>query len=174
MADSKISQMSPKGGLDVYDLDQDFLPVAKNNGVGGNRKYSLRDILMAFQLLADPFNQYRLKVDDSSNTTTTLSIVDGVVTVDLSLGDYYTLSLDANVTSVVFINPPGAGKGCSKFIEITQTGTFTFDFPAIFHWEGGSEGTISGTSGMVDVLAITTLNNATSFHATLSNDRKVA
>lgn len=104
---------------------------------------------------------------DTTKTVTELTIVAGVVTIDLSLSDYYTLEVDANVTSVVFTNPPGAGKGCSKFIEITQTGSFTFDFPAIFHWEGGSEGTISASAGMVDVLAITTLNNATSFHATL-------
>lgn len=55
MADSKISQLDPKGILDTYDIDQDFLPVAKNNGVDGNRKYSLRNIKEAVDALI-PWN----------------------------------------------------------------------------------------------------------------------
>jgi len=107
---------------------------------------------------------------DTTKTVTELTIVTGVVTIDLSLSDYYTLSLNANVTSITFSNPPGPGRGFSKFIQITQTGAFTVAWPASFRWEGGSAGAVSG-SAAVDLLAITSVDNGVTIHPTLSNGR---
>lgn len=173
MADTKISNFPPIGVLEDVDIDLDIFAAAKDMaGSFQNRGYTARDILMAFQLLPDPFNQYRLKVDDSSNAVTALSINSGVVNIDLSLGDYFTLELTANVTSITFSNLPGSGRGFSKFIQITQTGAFTVDWAASFRWEGGSADAVSG-SAAVDLLAITSVDNGATIHATLSKDRKV-
>lgn len=171
MADTKISNFPPIGVLEDVDIDLDIFAVAKDMaGSFQNRGYTARDILMAFQLLADPFNQYRLKVDDSSNAVTALSINSGVVNIDLSLGDYFTLNLTDNVTSITFSNLPGSGRGFSKFIQITQTGAFTVDWPESFNWEDGSVGEVSG-SAAVDLLAITSVDNGVTIHPTLSKNR---
>lgn len=96
----------------------------------------------------------------------------GSVTVDLSLGDYFTINLSGNVTSLNFSNLPGSGKGVSIMILITQDSTpRTFAFPASFKWPDGTTPSITTTSGAEDLLALTTFDNGTSWHATLSKDR---
>lgn len=104
-----------------------------------------------------------------ASTVSALSIAAGVVNIDLSLGDYFTLTLTANVTSITFSNPPGSGKGASKFIEIVQgSGPYTVAWPASFKWAGASAGAVSTANGALDGLAITTINNTTAWLATLA------
>lgn len=142
---------------ETVSLSLDIIPIAKDMGGGvyENRGVSPQDIIY------------------SNLNVTALSINAGVVTVDLSLGDYFTLNLNANVTSLVFTNLPGSGRGFSKFIQITQTGAFTVDWPSSFRWEGGSADAVSG-SAAVDLLAITSIDNGATLHATLSKDRKAS
>lgn len=106
-----------------------------------------------------------------ANTVSVLTTSSGVVNIDLSLGDYFTLALSANVTSVTFSNLPGSGKGASKFVRITQDSTpRTLAWPASFRWEGSAPSVSTG-SGAVDVLAISTFDNGTKWDATLSKGR---
>lgn len=108
-------------------------------------------------------------VDGTSTPVTALSIAAGVVNIDCSLGDYFTLTLNANVTSITFSNLPGSGKGTTKMVQITQDATArTVAWPASFKWAGGSVGVVSTASGAVDTLAITTFDNGTSWVATLA------
>lgn len=103
------------------------------------------------------------------NTVTAVTPASGVLTIDLSLGDYFTVAPTANVTSIVFTNLPGAGKGASIFIGITQDSTpRTWVWPASFKWAGGVAGSVSTGSGAKDKLAITTLDNGTTWDATLA------
>lgn len=105
-------------------------------------------------------------------TVSALTISAGVVNIDCSLGDYFTLALNANVTSITFSNTPGSGKGASKMIRITQDSTArTVAWPASFKWEGGSPGSVSTGSGVIDLLAISTFDNGTAWQATLSKAR---
>lgn len=100
------------------------------------------------------------------NIVTALSISSGVVTVDCSLGDYFTLALNANVTGWTFTNVPPA---CSIMIEITQDSTpRTMAWHANDSWAGGSAPTISTASGAKDVLARSTFNGGTKWRATLA------
>lgn len=94
----------------------------------------------------------------------------GSVGVDCALGDYFTLALAGNVSGLTFSNLPGSGKGVTLMIRITQDSTpRTFAWPASFKWAGGTPGAISTGSGAVDVLAITTFDNGTTWDATLAN-----
>ncbi len=96
----------------------------------------------------------------------------GTVNIDLSLGDYFTVNLTGNLTSLTFSNLPGSGKGASIMVLITQDSTpRTFAFPASFKWPDGAAPSITTTSGAEDLLAATTFDNGTSWHATLSKDR---
>lgn len=96
----------------------------------------------------------------------------GVVNIDYSLGDYFTHTLDENVTSITFSNLPGSGHGASLMIWITQDSTpRTVAWPASFRWEGGTDGVVSTGSGVIDLLAISTKDNGTTWDATLSKNR---
>ena len=98
-------------------------------------------------------------------TVTALASSSGAVGIDASLGDYFTLALTENVTSITFSNVPG---GASLMIQITQDSTArTVAWPASFTWASGEAGTVSTGDGDVDLLAITTLDGGTTWRATL-------
>jgi len=100
------------------------------------------------------------------NTVNALSISSGVVTVDCSLGDYFTLALTANVTGWTFSNVPPA---CSIMIEITQDSTArTVAWPTALKWAGGTAGSVSTASGAKDVLALSTFNGGSAYRSTLA------
>jgi len=103
------------------------------------------------------------------STVSTLTSSSGVVNIDCSLGDYFTITLTENVTSITFSNLPASGHGASKMVRITQDSTArTVAWPASFKWAGGSAGAVSTASGAVDVLAISTFDNGTTWRATLA------
>lgn len=105
---------------------------------------------------------------EDRNTVSSLS-TSGSVDIDYALGDYFTLALAGNVSGFTFSNMPGSGKGATLMIRITQDTTpRTVAWPASFKWAGASAGAVSTASGAVDVLAITTFDNGTTWEATLA------
>lgn len=93
----------------------------------------------------------------------------GSITIDYEDGDYFTLALSGNVTSISFSNLPGAGKAATILVQITQDSTpRTVAWPSSFKWAGGSPEAVSTGSGAIDFLAITTFDNGTTWRATLS------
>jgi hypothetical protein len=107
---------------------------------------------------------------DLNDDVTALSSSSGAVTIDCSAGDFFTFTLTENVTTISFSNLPGSGKGASKMVRITQDSTpRTVAWPASFRWAGGTDGVVSTGSGAVDLLAITTHDNGTTWLATLAN-----
>ena len=107
----------------------------------------------------------------SDRSTVSALATSGSVAVDFSLGDYFTLALAGNVSGFTFSGLPGAGKGGSLMIRITQDSTArTVAWPASFKWAGGVAGAVSTASGAIDVLAITTFDNGTTWFATLAKE----
>ncbi|MCL6710447.1 hypothetical protein M8R20_26350 [Pseudomonas sp. R2.Fl] len=118
-----------------------------------------------------------VSVDDTDPANPIVAIKNGVnalgtsgaVTIDCALGDYFTCALSGNVTSISFSNLPGSGKGATKMVKFTQDSTpRTVAWPASFKWAGGTPGAVSTGSGAVDVLAMTTFDNGTTWDATLA------
>ena len=110
-----------------------------------------------------------LAVKTDTSPVTALSIAAGVVNIDLSLGNYFTLTLTANVTSITFTNAPAAGRGITYAVQITQgAGPYTVAWPASFKWEGGTPASVSTANGAVDVLAVTSFDQLTTQRATLA------
>lgn len=106
----------------------------------------------------------------TGNDVTAATSTSGVLTIDCAAGDYFTHALDENVTSWSITNLPGSGKAATKMIKFTQDSTpRTVAWPASFRWAGGTDGVISTGSGAIDVLAITTFDNGTTWIATLNN-----
>ena len=104
------------------------------------------------------------------NAVVALSISTGVVNIDCSLGSYFTLSISSDVTSITFSNLPAAGYGKTIMIKFTQDAAtaHTVSFPSSFKWAGGTAGVVSTTLSAVDVLAITSFDQGTSWDATLA------
>jgi hypothetical protein len=94
----------------------------------------------------------------------------GTVAINCALGDYFTLSLTANVTSITFSNLPASGKGQTLMLEIKQdaTGSRTATWPSSFKWASGSAGVLSTAANSVDVLALSTFDQGTTWRATLA------
>ena len=95
-----------------------------------------------------------------------LSIVGGVVTIDLAVAAYsdFTLALTANA-SLAFNNLPGAGFSAEYELLITQdpTGSRTFALPASHKPLGGSDIAIASAANAVTMLSAKTFNNGTTW-----------
>lgn len=96
---------------------------------------------------------------------TALTISVGVVDIDLSLGQNFTLALTADVTSVTFSNLPGSGFVPEVELEITQdaTGGHGFTLPASFHALGGSDTAIASAANSTTVLSAKSFDNGTTW-----------
>ena len=94
---------------------------------------------------------------------TALSISSGVVNIDCALGDYFTLALTANVTSITFTNLPASGFGASLAVRIQQdgTGSRTVALPASFKATGGSDTAVASAANAYTLLTITTFDQGT-------------
>jgi hypothetical protein len=113
----------------------------------------------------------QVKTYVNKNVATALTSAAGVVDIDCSLGDYFTLTLTENVTSITFSNTAGAGYGATKMLKITQhaSSAKTVAWPASFKWANGSAGVMSTTLSAIDVLAMTSFDNGTTWNVTLAN-----
>lgn len=102
------------------------------------------------------------------NNVNTLA-TSGAVSIDCDLGDYFVLNLSGNVTGITLLNLPAAGKALSLAVQIKQDTTArTVAWPASFKWAGGVAGSVSTGSGAVDLLAITSFDQGTTWLATLA------
>lgn len=89
-----------------------------------------------------------------------LSIASGVVNIDCSLGDYFTLALTANVTSITFSNLPAAGKARTIMVRMRQdsTGARTVALPSSFKAITGSDTAVQSPANAYTILAISTFD----------------
>lgn len=99
-----------------------------------------------------------------------LASASGVLSINCALGDYFTLTLSENVTSITFTNLPATGKAQTVMVRIQQhaSSAKTMAFPSSFKWAVGSTPTVSTVLSAYDVLALTTFDQGTRWEATLS------
>lgn len=102
------------------------------------------------------------------NVVTALASSSGVVTVDVSLGDFFTFTPTENVTSWTITNEP---PGYAICIVLEQGSTpYAVAMPAGLKWFGGSAGTFSTGANEVDELSISTTDGGTTRRAVLGKD----
>lgn len=89
-----------------------------------------------------------------------LSIASGVVDIDCDLGDYFTLALTANVTSITFSNLPASGVARTLMIRFKQdaTGSRTVALPASFKAITGSDTAVQSAANDYTILALSTFD----------------
>lgn len=128
--------------------------------------------LTAARTLTLPDVSGKVVIDPSSGVVNALTISSGVVTVDCSLGDYFYLNLNQNVTSWTFTNVGSLGNGRTLAIRINQApsgGPYTVAFPlAVFSPIGGTGSAVQTGANAPTLLALTTFTGATPFSYVLA------
>ncbi len=88
--------------------------------------------------------------------------------IDLSLGEYFRVTLDSSPNTLAIIGRTPAGYAMRAFIEITQgANASTISWPSEFRWEGAAP-SIPLTQGSVCILEITSVRDGIFWDATLS------
>lgn len=97
------------------------------------------------------------------SAVTALSIASGVVNIDCALGDFFTLSLTSNVTSITFSNLPASGFGASLALRVRQdaTGNRTLALPSSFKATGGSDTAVQSAANSETLITLLTFDQGT-------------
>jgi hypothetical protein len=106
------------------------------------------------------------------SAVTALSIASGVVNIDLSLGNYFTLALTANVTSITFSNLPASGQGRTIWIRIRQdgTGSRTVALPSSFKGIVGTDTAVQSAANAYTDLALASVDQGTRWSYTMKGE----
>lgn len=102
------------------------------------------------------------------NVVTALTSSSGVVTLDVSLGDYFTLTPTEAVTGWTITNEPP----CYTITIVTTQGAtpYAVAMPSGLKWPGGVAGTFSTGANEQDELSISSVDGGATRRALLSKD----
>lgn len=134
---------------------------AKSGALDGTEQMEIDDGAskkITTQQIAD-----RAALSGLGSAVTALSIASGVVNIDLSLGDYFTLALTANVTSITFSNLPASGKGRAIALRLKQdgTGSRTVALPSSLKAITGSDVAVQSAANAYTNLSMATFDQGT-------------
>lgn len=103
------------------------------------------------------------------NGVSALGSTAGVLAIDLTVGNYFTLDLTENVTSITFSNALAYTYAQNVRIRIKQhaSAAKTVAWPASFKWPAGSAPSVSEGASAYDVLTITSYDQGTRWEAGL-------
>lgn len=105
-------------------------------------------------------------IKDYGEAYTTPSISAGTLTLDLTNGNVFRVSRNANITTLTISNPSPNGNACSFTLIFDANGTsYTITWPAAVKWPAGAAPTITTTSGRSDVFVFYTNNAGTTWYA---------
>ena len=90
---------------------------------------------------------------DYAETSATPVISAGALTLDLDTASVFEVVLTANVTSLVFANPPTVGRAGSATLILRQdaTGGRTVAWPSSILWSGGTAPVVTSAANAVDL-----------------------
>ena len=114
------------------------------------------DVDVTGEIIADSYNETYVAVSVSSNT----------VTIDCEAGNVFSVTLDANVTTTTFSNPPASGTAYALALRLVQdaTGSRSFAFPSTVDWPSATAPTISTDANSVDWYVFTTVDGGTTWY----------
>lgn len=114
------------------------------------------DVDVTGEIIADSYNETYVAVSVSTNT----------VTIDCEAGNVFSVTLDANVTTTTFSNPPASGTAYALALRLVQdaTGSRSFAFPTTVDWPSATAPTISTDANSVDWYVFTTVDGGTTWY----------
>ena len=92
---------------------------------------------------------------DYSEVTSSPAISSGTLTIDLSAANVFTVSLNANITTLTISNTLATSNTSTGFtLVLTADGTArTITWPGSVKWPAGTAPTLTSTNGKIDVLS---------------------
>lgn len=101
-----------------------------------------------------------------SETSTSPAISGGTLVLDCSAGNQFTVSLNANITTLTIANPPAAGKSYAMDLEFVADGTArTIAWPGTVKWPGGTSPSLTAANGKADVFVLRTRDGGATWRA---------
>lgn len=134
-----------------------------------NDGYSLRNLDSDEVLAYSAGSGWSVWSGGSGSRNAVTAIASGsTITIDLSKGDFFTVTLAENAT-VAFSNPPGAGRGFSVRLRVTQDGAggHTLTQPSSVTLTDGSDVAIQSGASAETLIHYTSDDNGTSVDATI-------
>lgn len=99
-------------------------------------------------------------------TQVSASIVAGGLTLNCSSANVFTVSLNANISSIAFTNVPVSGVAYALTLVLTADGTArTVTWPGSVAWQNGSAPTLTSTLNKRDVFVLLTYDDGTTWLA---------
>ena len=93
-----------------------------------------------------------------------VSIVSNALTLDLSTGNLFNCTLNANINTMTVTNVP-SGVGVGLTLILTADGTLrTVNWPTTTKWPGGTAPTMTSTNGKVDIFSLLTVNSGVTWY----------
>ncbi|MGE0338118.1 MAG: DUF2793 domain-containing protein [Gammaproteobacteria bacterium] len=108
----------------------------------------------------------RPELKDYAETVTSPTISSGTLTLDLTNGNVFEVTLNANVTTLTLSNPPASGKAGSLTLILKQdaTGGRTFAWPAAVKSANGADPVISSAANAIDIYTLLTTDAGTTWY----------
>jgi hypothetical protein len=103
---------------------------------------------------------------DYAETSPAPGISSGTLSLDLESGNVFEVLLTQDVTSILLLHPPAAGRAgsCSLILRQDGTGGRTVAWPASVKWPGGAPPTITSAADAVDVYALVTRDGGATWY----------
>lgn len=119
----------------------------------------------AYDLDFADFTQSKVKLKDYGEVKTAPSSVAGVLTLDITNGNHFTVTLGENVTTLTISNPAASGTLCAIVLWLKQNGTggYTFAWPAAVKWASSSTPTVTSTASRTDIFVLQTIDGGTTW-----------
>jgi hypothetical protein len=114
-----------------------------------------------------------MAIDNNNNpflkfteTTKTVSISSGSITLDLNTASIFLVTRNANITTVTISNTNSVSSTSHSFsIVFTGNGSsYTVTWPASVKWAGNSAPSLTNTSAKKDILSFTTVDGGTNWY----------
>ena len=96
---------------------------------------------------------------------TSISTDESTLTLDLSQGPDYYITINDNINNVEFINKPTFNQLAYYTIIIRNPAAYTFTWPSSVHWPNNTTPTLS-TNNREDIYYLVTMDGGTTFYAT--------
>lgn len=147
------------GTIATQDADSVAITGGSIGGITATGSFNFAD----FQLI-------RPELKDYAETRPTPSSSSNTLTLDLTTGNVFEVTLTENVTTLTISNPPATGKGGSFTLILKQNGSggHTFNWPASLRWASGNAPTLTTAANAVDILTFITTDAGTTWYGFLA------
>ena len=174
-------------GIGIYTssgntLSRDTVIASSNAGVAVTFGAGTKDVFVTYpagkSLYLDASNTLNMvdnllvqaNIKDYAETIATPAISSGTLTLDMTQGNVFNVSHNANITTLTISNPPASGNAGSLTLFLTQdaTGGRTIAFPASVKWGSATPPTLSTAANGNNCFVLLTFDGGTTWRANLT------